>query len=106
VENGRLGFGTLSSTNTTKGLLYIEELDETAREMDWFVSDPGAPEEAWRGGHGTSEFYLIRDFIDSIDNDSDPPIDVVKAVDMTVPGIIAHQAVLKGNIWLDVPHFE
>ena len=106
VENGRLGFGTLSSTSTTRGMLYIEELDENAREMDWFISDPGAPEEAWRGGHGTSEYYLIRDFIDSIDNDTDPPIDVVKAVDMTVPGIIAHQAVLKGNIWLDVPHFE
>lgn len=102
VENGRLGF----RTDTSRGILYIEGEDEVAREIDWPISDPNAPEEARRGGHGTSEYYLIRDFIRSIDNDTDPPIDVVRAVDMTLPGLIAHEAAVKGNVWLDVPYFE
>lgn len=102
VENGRLGF----RNGTSKGMLYIEGEDKVAREIDWHLSDPKASEEARRGGHGTSEYYLIRDFINCIDNDAKPPIDVVKAVDMTLPGLIAHEAAMKGNIWLDVPHFE
>ena len=89
-----------------KGLLYIEGEDKVAREIDCPVSDPNAPEEAKRGGHGTSEYYLIRDFINSIDNDTEPPIDVVRGVDMTLPGLLAQEAVIKGNVWLDVPHFE
>lgn len=102
VENGRLGF----RDGVSKGILYIEGEDEVAREVDWQLSDPNAPEEARRGGHGTSEYYLVRDFIDSIVNDTKPPIDVVRGVDMTIPGLIAHEAAMKGNVWLDVPHFE
>ena len=89
-----------------KVVVYIEGEDEVAREVDWQLSDPNAPEEARRGGHGTSEYYLVRDFIDSIVNDTKPPIDVVRGVDMTIPGLIAHEAAMKGNVWLDVPHFE
>ena len=66
-------------------------------------SDPDAPKEALLGGHGTSEYYIVRDFIRSIESDTTPPIDVIRAMDMTVPGIIAHEAAMKGNIWLDVP---
>ncbi len=65
------------------------------------------PDEAKRvSGYGASEYYLLRDFINAIDNDTEPPIDVVKGVDMTLPGLIAHEATMKGNVWLDVPHFE
>ena len=55
------------------------------------------------GGHGTSEYYLAQDFIDAIVNNKTPAIDLLKAMDMTVPGIIAHEAAMKGNVWLDVP---
>lgn len=89
-----------------KGILYIEGEDEIAREIACRGRNPEAPEEARKGGHGTSEYYLIRDFINSIDNDTEPPINVVKAVDITLPGLIAHEAAMKGNIWLDVPHYE
>jgi len=90
----------------SKGLLYIEGEDKAAEEIDCPWSDPNAPEEAKKGGHGTSEYYLIRDFINSIENDTKPPIDVVLGTDMTVPGLIAHEAAMKGNVWLAVPHFE
>jgi len=96
IENGYDGY------NNT-GRMYFEGEDVTAREFKCFASDPDAPEEAKLGGHGTSEYYLVKDFLDSIENDTTPPIDIVKAMDMTVPGIIAHEAAMKGNVWLDVP---
>jgi predicted dehydrogenase len=90
-----------------KGVIYIEGEDKAIREIDCPISDPNAPEEAKKaGGHGTSEYYLVKDFLNAIENDTKPPIDVIKAVDMTIPGLIAHEAAMKGNIWLDVPHFE
>ncbi|HOJ10217.1 MAG TPA: Gfo/Idh/MocA family oxidoreductase [Clostridiales bacterium] len=86
-----------------EGRTYFEGEDETSKPQVWTSSDPDAPEAARLGGHGTSEFYIVRDFIESIENDTTPPIDIVKAMDMTVPGIIAHEAAMKGNVWLDVP---
>jgi predicted dehydrogenase len=100
VENGRTG----NPWQVTRGLLYIEGVDKTAREVDWYVSDPNAPEEARK--YGTAEYYLVRDFVNAIETDTPPPIDAAKAADMTVPGLIAHEAAMKGNVWLDVPHFE
>ncbi|MBO3803636.1 MAG: Gfo/Idh/MocA family oxidoreductase [Candidatus Brockarchaeota archaeon] len=87
------------------GKIYIEGRDAEPRGIKWPISDPEAPEEASRGGHGTSEYYLVRDFVDSIDEDKRPPIDIVKSLEITVPGIIAHEAAMRGNVWLDVPHF-
>lgn len=86
-----------------EGRSYFEKEDEAAKPMKCLSVDPNAPQGADAGGHGTSEYYLVRDFIDSIENDTTPPIDILRAMDMTVPGIIAHEAAMKGNVWLDVP---
>jgi hypothetical protein len=48
---------------------------------------------------------MIRDFIEAVENRTRPPIDVVRAVDLTVPGILAHEAAMSGGKWLDVPLF-
>ena len=99
IENGRDG---------EKGKLYVEGekgYERGARAINCSTIDPNAPEEAKAGGHGSSEYYLIRDFINALDNNTKPPIDVIKAMDYTVPGIIAHEAAMKGNVWLDVPIF-
>ncbi len=88
------------------GVIYIEGEDEAVRRINCPISDPEAPEEAEKGGHGTSEYYLVRDFVEAIEKDEKPPIDVVRGVDMTVPGLVAHEAAMRGSIWLKVPHFE
>jgi len=69
------------------------------------ITDPNAPEEALRGGHGTSEYYMVRDFIGAIEQNTRPPIDVARALDFTIPGIIAHESAMQGGKWLDVPLF-
>lgn len=91
--------------NDNPGISYFEGEDKEAKKIGWEWHDPGVPKEYVKG-HGTSEYFLIKDFIDSIINDTKPPIDVVRALDFTLPGIIAQEAIMKGNVWLDVPHFE
>ena len=91
------------------GLLYIE--GETARKegaqrIPCPISDPNAPEEARRGGHGTSEFYMIRDFLDALDAGARPPIDVMRSMDFTVPGIVAHESAMSDGNWREVPLFD
>lgn len=86
------------------GHRYFSEQDpESGYPITINISDINAPKEAYTGGHGTSEYYLVRDFLNSIEADTTPPIDIVKAMDMTVPGLIAHEAAKKGGVWLDVP---
>ena len=112
VENSRTG-------RSRAGLLYTEEDCGKQREhwmtvryggymvIDCPEADPKAPPEAFGGGHGTIEYYLVRDFIDTLENGSiRPPIDVIKAMDMTVPGICAHEAAMSEGKWVDVPLFE
>lgn len=77
-----------------------------AQAMPCTVVDPNAPEEAKKGGHGTSEYYLIRDFLDAIAKNTRPPIDITRSLDFTIPGIIAHQSAMKNGEWMDVPTFN
>lgn len=70
------------------------------------VSDPNAPDEAKAGGHGTSEYYLIHDFLSALENNARPPIDIARSLDFTVPGIITHESALRNGKWLDVPMFD
>ncbi len=98
LESGRTNY------NNT-GLRYIEGEDDACVPIPITTSDPNAPEEARLGGHGTSEYYLVRDFLDSIVNDTKPPIDVVRAMDMSVPGLIAHEAAMEGGVWKEIPLF-
>jgi predicted dehydrogenase len=106
VENGRDG-------SNTNGYLWIE--GETAPDANGHpcaevihcnVVDPEAPEEAKHGGHGTSEYYMLRDFLDAIETGARPPIDVMRSMDFTIPGIIAHESAMSDGNWRDVPLFD
>jgi predicted dehydrogenase len=48
-----------------------------------------APPEARHGGHGTSEYWLLRDFLAAIRGEVAVPIDVYRALDYTLPGVLA-----------------
>jgi predicted dehydrogenase len=103
VENDR------ADDRNGQGILWIEgEMDKKAgaRRVPCPVSDPNAPPEAAQGGHGTSEYYMIRDFLNAVKTGARPPIDVMRAMDFTVPGIIAHESALQGGAWMDVPLFD
>lgn len=99
VENGR-------SRESSQGWLYLEDRpgsEDGPQKILCEIADPAAPPEAKRGGHGTSEYYLLRDFIQALDTGTSPPIDVYRSLEYTLPGIVAHEAVERGGVWLDVP---
>ena len=77
-----------------------------AEEIACPTIDPNAPPEAHHGGHGTSEYFMVQDFIAAIDNNMKAPIDAVRAVEFTAPGIVAHDAAMQSGVWLDVPQFR
>lgn len=106
VENGRSG-------SNTEGYLWIEgetpddeKGQRRAEVITCEIVDPDAPEEAKQGGHGTSEYYMIRDFLEAIEKGTHPPIDVMRSMDFTVPGIIAHESAMTDGNWRDVPLFS
>jgi predicted dehydrogenase len=100
VENNRGGH------HDTQGKLYVHGENQNApQEIECLASDPAAPPEAQRGGHGTTEYFLVREFLDAIIQGTPPPIDVVKAAQWTAPGICAHESAMNGGQWVDVPHY-
>lgn len=64
------------------------------------------PEEALRAGHGGGDYFEVRDFIDCILNDTEPPIGVYEALDMTVPGLCSELSINNGSIPVPVPDFR
>jgi len=86
-----------------KALYYFEDEMDRAEERDISTADPDG---AKLGPHGGTEYFVIQDFLDSLDHKTPPPIDIARAMDFTVPGIVAHQAAMEGNVWLDVPRIN
>lgn len=52
------------------------------------------------------EYFKVRDFIDSILNDTTPPIDVYVAMDYTVPGLVSEESIANGGTPVAVPDFR
>jgi predicted dehydrogenase len=114
LETGRDSEAGISET--TRGLRYIEGEEKEPRHVEWSYVDPEIlkhysdipnPDQETHGGiHTTCEYSVFADFLGSILNDAKPPVDVVKAADWTLPGLIAYDSSLDSNRWLEVPHFE
>ena len=93
-------------TRVSRGKVYLQEdpaYANGALPLKCPISDETAPEAATRGGHGTTEYYLLRDFIDGLDGRKAAAIDVYRAMEFTLPGLIAQNSVERGGIRLDVP---
>lgn len=64
------------------------------------------PPEALESGHWGGDYFEVKDFVDAIVNDTDPPIDVYRALDFTVPGLVSEQSIAAGGTPLPVPDFR
>lgn len=63
------------------------------------------PAEAENAGD-LGEYFKVRDFVDSILNDTVPPLDVYTAMDFTVPGLVSEQSIANGGMPVAVPDFR
>lgn len=62
-----------------------------------------APPEARAGGHGTSEYWMLPDFLAAVRGERDVPIDVYRSLDYTLPGILAPESARAGGAPVTVP---
>jgi predicted dehydrogenase len=60
------------------------------------------PEALVQAGHGGGDYYIIDRFARAIRGEIANPIDVHRALDMTLPALISQEAVA-GDRWLEVP---
>ncbi len=67
---------------------------------------PALPPGVAAGGHGGSHGYLMDDFIDAILRGRKPAVDVIDALNMTVPGYYAHLSAMKGGETVKIPQYS
>jgi predicted dehydrogenase len=75
-----------------------QKLPETRR--------PALPPGVTPGGHGGSHGYLMNEFVSAVIQERKTLIDVAAALNLTVPGIVAHHSALKDGELLKIPQFE
>jgi predicted dehydrogenase len=87
-----------------KGTFYgkYEGLEKDLPDLIRPALPPGVP----AGGHGGSHGYLMNEFVTSILQDRKPLVDIAAALNMTVPGIVAHQSALKNGEIMKIPQYK
>lgn len=46
---------------------------------------------------------MVGEFVDSVLNDTPPPISAARSLDFVLPGILAHESAMNGSVKIDVP---
>jgi len=118
IFDGYVGFdhnyaiiGTRGSIHTDKNTFVCDEAhsfaslssipDSMRRQIEIPVSTHFANESA--EGHGGCDGKMVHAFIDCVLNDTDPPIGIDLAINMTLPGIIAAESAKQGGVLLEIP---
>lgn len=88
----------------TKGTFYgkYEGLETNLPDLN----RPPLPAGVLAGGHGGSHGQLTHEFVLSILEDRFPLIDIISALNMTVPGIVAHASALKDGESMKIPQYK
>ncbi|MBP3362001.1 MAG: Gfo/Idh/MocA family oxidoreductase [Clostridia bacterium] len=86
------GDGTLAAFGPMKDL-------KTMTKIPFSMQYPGC---TINDGHGGADAKMMEAFIDSLIQDTNPPIDVDMAIAMSIPGIYAHMSKQQGGIPLDI----
>lgn len=105
-------YGTKGSLETgrtpgydTVGWRYFEGSDRRITPMNCNGTRLDAPLIGKKAStHGTADWYGPQHFLDCIEFDREPLLNIERGMEMTLPGLIAHEAAVKGHVWLDVPH--
>lgn len=56
--------------------------------------------------YGAGEYHMIGEFLQAIREERDPAIDVYRAVDMTLPGLLSQVSIERGGEPISVPNFR
>lgn len=78
---------------------------EDMKKLRIDLAKPQLPPGMDAGGHGGSHGYLTDEFITALLQKRAPLVDIAWALNMTVPGIVAHQSALKDGERMPVPQY-
>jgi predicted dehydrogenase len=95
---GEIGGYDLEYTGCDEGKRIVAKLGSQAKK-------PALPPSVSAGGHGGSHGYLSDDFIDAILRGRKPAVDVIDALNMTVPGYYAHLSAMKDGETMKIPQY-
>lgn len=98
IENTRHGKDVV-------GNRYFEGIDKETVPINCYENDILAPDFA-KNSHGTSDYLIAQEFLSCVEENRKPFLNEDMAWELTLPGIIAQEAAVQGNVWLDVPHFD
>jgi len=96
--------GEMGRIRGVKGAFYGSYKGLTETTVD--VRKPPLPPTVSAGGHGGSQGYLGHEFVMSIIEARKPLVDIAWSLNMTVPGIVAHQSALKDGELLKIPQYK
>jgi len=70
------------------------------------LNRPSLPPGVDAGGHGGSHGMLMDEFVSSVLQDRKPLIDIATALNITVPGTVAHLSALKDGELMKIPQYS
>jgi hypothetical protein len=62
--------------------------------------------QATHAGHGGGDYFAVHHFLAALRNGTPPPIDVYRACDFTLPGILAYRSAMDNGAAITVPDFR
>lgn len=70
------------------------------------LTRPVLPPNVEPGFHDGSHGHLCAEFVEAILQERQPLVNIAMALNLTVPGIIAHQSALRDGEWMEVPQYK
>ena len=67
---------------------------------------PDAPVTAALGGHGTAEWFMLKDFFNAIRSGGPAPIDVYEGIMYSLPGVCAAESAANGGQPVAIPQYQ
>ncbi len=64
------------------------------------------PKEEIKEGFDSGTWLMVEDFARCILDDTRPPIDIIDALNMTVPGLMSEVSIQQGGVPVEVPEFQ
>ena len=116
--------GTRGCFEGTRGFgdpprLWLEELESAERpgksgpsvhwkplaefEAEYIPDRVAARSDAARAGHGGSDYWTMKAFVDAFRAGDASPVDVYRALDCSLPGPLALQSAKQGGVPIEVP---